>query len=684
MNSTALYNIDSLNKLEYYATPFLVVFGIVGNLLGSICIFSNHKMSKRTPLFMLATIGISDSVMLILQLERWFAIHYENFLIVSSSACKFYFTLLHLSILVSSSLTFLLVLLRFVSLFMGNYHLSTYSNIGQMLSKLSVAYVLALSLSLSWHHLWSSEITKDNMPIHLSPNSQFDHTHSITPSNDYKQSKASNSSSELLCSKRLNDSKYELFNVVEAIYFGMAAFLNICLIFLPFLVSIKLYAKKSRFNEFQRNICRGTNQDILNNQPSISVNEITQNNQESVSDTENLKPSTATAALVRPSTAKSQKKIRYSVPNITFSRSSNFENACEEIHTRERCMSLWRISEAKNISSTSVVVGKVVTIAADTNANEENFDSDLTSRRCTFNYNSRLSTVVAHRKSTLFILARMQQPKQFTRFIIIISIFCGFLSLPYLVVDFFFYKDALLSEILTNKFELLTTDYPKYVLQMPITLISIPHSIKFYLLFVFYSKFRSQIGCILKCRLYVNKRLAKKLSNSGKNNKSIKFIMIYHFNMLICCLNKFQGEYEDEVFSNQAWLRRFIVKFCLKWCFKTSRQFSKPVTNFNKQHIHKILTKMKNDDFADETSSIAGFQAGANNESLNLNDMSLWNLYEPVLAKASSDMSVKRKSESNAVGLAPSNNYSTSQDIKRNISFDKSYQIMVSLSANEV
>jgi heme/copper-type cytochrome/quinol oxidase subunit 3 len=98
-----LYELDSLNRLEFVTIPTFFLIGLVGNTLGAACLLSRRSMRKRTPLFILAVIGITDSVMLASQMMRWIALFYENFLIESATACKFYFMFFQLGVLVKKN-----------------------------------------------------------------------------------------------------------------------------------------------------------------------------------------------------------------------------------------------------------------------------------------------------------------------------------------------------------------------------------------------------------------------------------------------------------------------------------------------------------------------------------------------------------------------------------------------------
>ena len=148
-----------IDWLEFYFIPICFVVGFAGNILGSFCLLYTRKLRKRTPFFILAAIGFSDTVFLVSQLQRWLALNFDaQFFLVNNGLCKFYLLLLRFSLIFSASLLFVLVLTRVIRFYMGSYRLSTYSNLGQMCSRLCVGYLFALSISSSWHELWSSGI----------------------------------------------------------------------------------------------------------------------------------------------------------------------------------------------------------------------------------------------------------------------------------------------------------------------------------------------------------------------------------------------------------------------------------------------------------------------------------------------------------------------------------------------
>jgi hypothetical protein len=140
--------INLINNLEIYFVPICFGLGFVGNLTGSCCILFTNNMRKRTPFFILSTIGFVDNIFLISQLQRWFAIHFnQNLYLVNHSLCKFYLLLIRSSVLITSSLILALTMASVVRLYLGSVCLSTNTKGGQLLSKLSVSYIIALGMA---------------------------------------------------------------------------------------------------------------------------------------------------------------------------------------------------------------------------------------------------------------------------------------------------------------------------------------------------------------------------------------------------------------------------------------------------------------------------------------------------------------------------------------------------------
>lgn len=123
--------LERFELVEFYLVPMLFALGLIGNLIGSSCIFSNRTVRRKTPLFILAACGLSDQALLGSQLQVWLGkfISAKKFLI-TNSLCKIYFMLARLSVIVSASLVFVLLFSRVVSLWSGTYRLSVYSNLG--------------------------------------------------------------------------------------------------------------------------------------------------------------------------------------------------------------------------------------------------------------------------------------------------------------------------------------------------------------------------------------------------------------------------------------------------------------------------------------------------------------------------------------------------------------------------
>ncbi|RNA29696.1 thyrotropin-releasing hormone receptor-like [Brachionus plicatilis] len=226
----------SKNTFEYYLIPVCFVVGFVGNTFGSICILSNQKFRQRTPLFIQASIGLSDTFLLISQIQRWLAVFSDQrVFLINNSLCKVYFMILRSSILISSVLTFFLPLIRFISLYLGNFRLSTYSNLGQICSRLSVAYILSISFSLSWHELWTSGLKNGDDPL-------------LVAEPDY-ESDLAETTTRLMVQQNLKCHKnvisYSIIHAINLIYFFILFSMYSGSIVLSFFLYLKMNSAKN-------------------------------------------------------------------------------------------------------------------------------------------------------------------------------------------------------------------------------------------------------------------------------------------------------------------------------------------------------------------------------------------------------------------------------------------------------
>ncbi len=637
-NITTNAKIHILDKIEYNLIPLCIIFGLMGNLCGSMCILTNKKMRRRTPLFILSCIGLSDSVLLLTQFQRWLSQHFNtlSFLIVSHISCKFYFTLFHLAMLLSCSLTFVLIFLRFVSLFMGKYRLSAYSNMGQMLTKLSFAYIFTLSLSICWHNLWKSGLTtKNQKPIIITD----EYTTQVIKEYFVSLSLAENfTTQELRCTKNVYPPK--LYIMLDLFSFLLIFILNLALALLPFIIMNKMRLKMRKL-------------DRNHHQPSQNLGD----SRFLVSNFGEKKSSSNQSSPSPPSFRASYSKTR---PDIARSKSVAFSN------TKDRN----RYKGGQNLNCKSLSLEKLNNNnSLKKEITEENKKNSHKKERRSYpmTNNVRISTITNNRIKFFTRLASDNsiQPKHFTYSIMFMSILTGFLSFPFILMDYFYYKDALFVENLENK---AMTKIDEFLIKIPYLMLNLAYAIKFYILFALYSKFRAQIGRFLRIRLYINKKIADSLKkqnrlsyflllgqrsastntsdalydNDGGNHhpswsvpsssslsdiKSIKFIMKHHF----CFRNKPLKCNKNDIESASE--------------IPTKRAFSSESKTRDEVRIDKILTKMKNDDYDDETSSIVGYKAYPNT--------STWTLYTdqagfPLMNRKTSITAPKFSLESNS------------------------------------
>ena len=216
-----------IDTFEYYFLPSCIIVGLLGNLLSSTCLLSKRHLRKRTPLFVLGCIGISDSIFLLTQLQRWLAQNYDSSTFLNTNCfCRLYFFLSRTTLIISISLLLCLILMRLISLFKGPVYLSFYSNTGQIFSHLCVALCVSFCLSLSWHPLWTSGLLK-----------RSDWSYDIFFQRN--QSKVHHLSHPTVrCSKNLVASR--IVDALNGFYFLAGLIVSLLLIFLPLLLVLKI------------------------------------------------------------------------------------------------------------------------------------------------------------------------------------------------------------------------------------------------------------------------------------------------------------------------------------------------------------------------------------------------------------------------------------------------------------
>lgn len=243
--------LSSVELIEFYLIPSCFALGLVGNLAGSACILSSRSMRRKTPLFILACCALFDLALLTSHLQRWLAKFFaidgdgggggdaDSIFLATNALCKFHFLLTRLSVLVSASLVFVLLVTRVVALCLGTYRLSVYSNVGQALSRLVVVYVFAISLAFSWHELWTSGLKWNNYTI-----SEDDYVDPSATSSSVSFRFLSNSMVKnmtltgLVCTKNVIES--HLIGLVHGLYFAFLLGTYVMLFILGTLLGVKL------------------------------------------------------------------------------------------------------------------------------------------------------------------------------------------------------------------------------------------------------------------------------------------------------------------------------------------------------------------------------------------------------------------------------------------------------------
>jgi hypothetical protein len=196
------------------------------------------------------------------------------------------------------------------------------------------------------------------------------------------------------------------------------------------------------------------------------------------------------------------------------------------------------------------------------------------------------------------------------------------------------------------------------LINLPGFLVIIPHTFKFYVLFVFYSRFRRELSKFLRLRFYININLFKQVGllksrklisqsrtksdqpssvefkpatadsnpeniemvvsfknsdNSIKMTKSSvdKRLELKHKFNIVCCLN------EDKVKSDLKGSDSIINELTITQIQESNRIKRKKKNRFNnnKSSVYRMMAKYEKDD--DETSSIVGFNLSNRNIEFN-------------------------------------------------------------------
>lgn len=150
--------VQQVNLIELYSIPIFFSIGVIGNLLGIICILKNVNMRKHTNLFLISIMGIFDSILLTTQFQRWFALFINNHAINYKWLCKFYFFFNRFSLITS-----ILILLALVTakVLRSNSKFSHFTPLGQLFSKLSLILMIGVGFSFSWNELWTSGLLEN-------------------------------------------------------------------------------------------------------------------------------------------------------------------------------------------------------------------------------------------------------------------------------------------------------------------------------------------------------------------------------------------------------------------------------------------------------------------------------------------------------------------------------------------
>ena len=244
-----------VDVFEYFTIPTCFLLGLLGNTIGSICLLRKRKIRRHTSLFILSIIGLIDNIFLTTQLQRWLATNNENETFVNNHTfCKFYLMFTRFSVLLSISLLMCLIIRAYFEAYM-KFRLSIFNNLGQIVSNLSIVYMFALTLSISWHELWTSGLRNENGPLYdqeyfflmdnisamsISLFTTYQQQYKYYSYYSYTMKNLTSSSSltsQIECSKNVNS--LSIVGYLNGIYF----FISTLIILISLLVSLMILVK---------------------------------------------------------------------------------------------------------------------------------------------------------------------------------------------------------------------------------------------------------------------------------------------------------------------------------------------------------------------------------------------------------------------------------------------------------
>lgn len=640
-----IFLIKTIDKFEIISVPILVIMGIIGNLLGVICLLRNQMLRRHTVLFILAIIGMIDNLFLLTQFQRWIDLYSEkeqkDKLLVTNLFCKVYIFLLRFTMLSSNSLLLALLIIRFIKIYFGKYYLSLSSNIGQMCSRLCVVYIIALTLSVNWHQVWTSgvhdtdnrddqlnnnqslneyevlneyqELLDDYVYSNLPPSTSQPLTEipSTTTSTIYLKSSALPIMTKYDDDTTLTDSVFKCMENIKSEmlaeiinYFNLL--LSITIYVLLFLFSILLIYKihfKRDSDEIDYNInisYTNSPQRVIQNEDKNLKRLRLSSSTDQIKIRPKMKKSFTTTEIINlakqensnfisPSSSKKSVLLPMTTPltkKDIFRHSTIITPTGKQDETKElniyKTISLSSKKSEKRWSNTLSIQ------AHDTIISVEDEESDELNKKQEESCNKR------------------KPKKRFTKFLVLIALMNALFGLIYILVDMLSYKyiqNERLIDTLDDCLRLKTCKikhidsqiiniFKKALLRLPLILINANYSLKFYLLFIMYNKFRLNMYKFLNIRLFINFNLLR---------DHIKFI---NLNKPIAVINVDADE-------NNACASADIVATGIelndklsKKCIKNAQNYSykcKFKSNFNFKKKSLWFSKKKTNDYAKST-----------------------------------------------------------------------------------
>jgi hypothetical protein len=154
--------------------------------------------------------------------------------------CKLYLWMIKFSILYTTTLLFYLNLRSFLCIFNQKHKLSNAKSFGQMMSKLAIVYLFGISISFSWHELWTSGLRDENGSIYTEDyaNLTFENGQMLSNTIESGSNRLSKNETLMECCKNVDDISFIAY--LNFFYFLTEVLMIILSLIISFVSLVKL------------------------------------------------------------------------------------------------------------------------------------------------------------------------------------------------------------------------------------------------------------------------------------------------------------------------------------------------------------------------------------------------------------------------------------------------------------